>query len=297
MLARTPNTFVVGAGPVATAMAGAMRAGGVPVLGLWARRADQARAAAAASGVAAYTAAPPDILLEADVVILAVRDDAIGEVAEKLLATGLVTKRHVLVHCSGAVSAAEAFADVLSRVGGVATLHPLRAIADGRADIKSLPGTVFGVEGDEVGRKEAMALASAIGALPLVLEGKQMAAYHAAAAMASNFVVALLDSAAGVLTAAGVEPSAALGALVPLAQGSLANVSEQGTDAGLTGPIRRGDHETVARHIQVLPEKLLPLYRVMGERTLAIARRIGDRSAEDLDRIGTLLAEPVDTPE
>ena len=63
MSARSPNTFIIGAGPVATALAGALRLAGVPVLGLWARRPDAARQAGAAAGVAAFSSAPPDIMM------------------------------------------------------------------------------------------------------------------------------------------------------------------------------------------------------------------------------------------
>src|SRR5690606_26723876 len=110
---------------------------------LWARTPAGARAAGAVAGVAAYSAAPPDLLLEADVVLLAVSDEAIGEVARTLVATGLVNVHHTLIHCSGAISAAEALAPVAGKIGGVAMMHPLRAIPDGRAAMRALKGTVF----------------------------------------------------------------------------------------------------------------------------------------------------------
>jgi predicted short-subunit dehydrogenase-like oxidoreductase (DUF2520 family) len=293
---RTPNTFLVGAGPVATALAGAMRLGGVPVLGLWARKAPAARSAGAIAGVASFSAAPPDLLLEADAVILAVRDGAISEVAQMLVATGLITRRHVLIHCSGGLSSAEAFAAVRDQIGGVATLHPLRAIADARTAMRTLKGTVIGVEGDERGRVTAQALATAIGGTPLELASGQMAAYHAAAAMASNFVVALLDAAQAAMSSAGVPAEDARAALVALAQGAVANVGAKGVDAGLTGPIRRGDLATVARHVQALQAPalgpdLVSIYRVLGRRTLTIARRLGEARPADLDAIAAVLAD------
>jgi predicted short-subunit dehydrogenase-like oxidoreductase (DUF2520 family) len=292
---RTPNTFVIGAGPVATALAGSMRLGGVPVLGLWARKAPAARAAGAVAGVASFSAAPPDLLLEADAVVLAVRDAVILDVASMLVATGMITRRHVLLHCSGAISAAEAFAGVSASVGGVGTMHPLRAIADGRSAMRTMRGTVFGVEGDDAGRITAEALVRACGGVPLALDGGQMGAYHAAAAMASNFVVALVDAATTALARAGIDADAARSALVALAQGSLANVVERGVDGGLTGPIRRGDLATVQRHIEALsapdsPPELLAIYEVLGRQTLAIARRIGEARAADLDAIAEVLA-------
>jgi predicted short-subunit dehydrogenase-like oxidoreductase (DUF2520 family) len=302
--ARSPNTFVIGAGPVATALAGALRLAGVPVLGLWSRRPGAARAAASIAGVAAFST-PPDLLLEADVVLVAVRDGALGDVSSTLIGTGLVTARHVLLHCSGAFGAAEAFAPVVAKVGGVGTLHPLRAIADPRAAMRALRGTIFGVEGDERGKARAQALVAALGGTALELDGRHMAAYHAAAAIASNYAVALVDVAAAVLAEAGVPAAQALAALIPLAQGALANViasdvggAAVGTAAALTGPIRRGDDLTVARHLQALagdPE-LLEVYRVLGRRTAAIAARIGADAGgppdDGLARIKALLAPP-----
>lgn len=276
MSKRSPNTFVVGAGPVATALAGSLRRGGLPVLGLWARSPAAARAAARNAGVAGFSSAPPDLLLEAEVVVLAVRDDAIAEVAAMLCGTGLITRNHVLLHCSGAVSAGEVLAGVVERVGGAGTLHPLRAITDGSV---SLRGTVFGIEGDAVGLANARLLVERIGGVPLSLESSQMAAYHAAAAIASNYVVTLLDAAAGALAAAGMPPDQALAALVPLARGAIDNLAERGV-AGLTGPIRRGDASTVQRHLSAL--EVVPstreLYRVLGRATAELVQRLPEGS-------------------
>jgi predicted short-subunit dehydrogenase-like oxidoreductase (DUF2520 family) len=294
MTARNPTTFVVGAGPVATALAGALRLGGVPVLGLWARRPGPARHAGSAAGVAAFSSAPPDILLEAEVVILAVRDQVISEVAQMLIGTGLVNKRHVILHCAGAASAKEVLGAAVPSVGGIGTLHPLSAISDGRAAMRALKGTVFGVEGDEVGRAAAAKLVTALGGIVLALDSSQMASYHAAAALASNYIVAVLDAAAQVLAAAGVAPAQAVQALVPLAEGALHNVAKQGLTEGLTGPVRRGDAATIQRHLEALRGRsdLAEMYRALARHTIDIATRIDGPDAPDragLDAIRTLL--------
>nr|HEX4314083.1 DUF2520 domain-containing protein [Kofleriaceae bacterium] len=271
-----PTTFVAGAGPVATALAGGLRLAGVPVLGLWARRAAAARTAGSAAGVAAFSSAPPDILLEARVVILAVRDAVIGDVAAMLVGTGLVGKRHVLLHCAGAASAAELLGGVRDKVGGIGTLHPLAAIADGRTAMRALKGGVFGIEGDDAGRAAADKLVEALGGVVLHLDSTQMASYHAAAALASNYIVAALDAAAAVLAQAGVSAERAAQALVPLARGAIDNVAARGTAGGLTGPVRRGDAATVQRHLDALraqPE-LGEIYRALARRALDIASRI-----------------------
>jgi predicted short-subunit dehydrogenase-like oxidoreductase (DUF2520 family) len=281
--ARNPTTFIAGAGPVATALAGALRLGGVPVLGLWARRAAPARAAGSTAGVAAFSSAPPDILLETEVVILAVRDQVITEVAQMLLGTGLISKRHVLLHCAGAASSRELLGPVADRVAGIGTLHPLSAIADGKISMRALKGTVFGVEGDDVGRTTAGKLVAAISGVVLPLDGAQMAAYHAAAALASNYIVATIDAAAAVLASTGVAPDKAAQALIPLAEGALRNIAAHGTTGGLTGPVRRGDLATVSRHLEAIRDRpeLAEIYRALARRAVHIAGRIEGRDAPD----------------
>jgi predicted short-subunit dehydrogenase-like oxidoreductase (DUF2520 family) len=292
--ARNPTTFIVGAGPVATALAGALRLGGVPVLGLWARRAAPARAAGSAAGVAAFSSAPPDILLETEVVILAVRDQVITEVAQMLLGTGLINKRHVLLHCAGAASAQELLGPVAGQVAGIGTMHPLSAIADGKAAMRALKGTVFGVEGDDIGRATAGKLVAAMTGVVLALDSAQMAAYHAAAALASNYIVATMDAAAAVLAGAGVAPDKAAQALIPLAEGALRNIAARGTTGGLTGPVRRGDLATVTRHLEAIHDRpeLVEIYRALARRAVEITDRIDGRDAAEragLESIKALL--------
>ena len=270
-----PSTFIVGAGPVATALAISLRRGGVPVLGLWARRAAAARAAAQTAGVAAFSSAPPDLLLDARVVILAVRDDAIADVTRMLLTTGLVGPRHVLLHNAGAVAAADAMAPAVGKVAGLGTMHPLRAIVRPATTDTStllLRGTTFGIEGDDAGLGTARALVAAIGGAPLELDAAGMATYHAAAALASNYVVALLSTAAEVLAGPGNDPAAALAALLPLTQGAIANLASHGLPTGLTGAVRRGDPVTIERHLQALAAQpgALATYRLLAQRAVDI---------------------------
>ena len=121
-----------------------------------------------------------------------------------------------------------------------------------------------------------------------------MAAYHCAAALASNYLVATIDAAAHVLAGAGVSAAQAAQALVPLGEGALRNVAAKGTTDGLTGPVRRGDAATVQRHLEALRGKpdLAEIYRALARRAVEIAGRIDGPEAPDragLDAIRTLL--------
>src|SRR6185503_10021059 len=122
----------------------------------------------------------------------------------------------------------------------------------------------------------------------------QMGAYHCAAALASNYIVSAIDAAAQVLASAGVSPTQAAQALVPLAEGALRNVLQKGTTEGLTGPVRRGDAVTIQRHLDALREhpNLAQLYRALARHAVEIATRIDGPDAPDragLDAIRKIL--------
>jgi predicted short-subunit dehydrogenase-like oxidoreductase (DUF2520 family) len=199
------------------------------------------------------------------------------------------------LHCAGAASSKDVLGPVAGQVGGIGTLHPLSAIVDGKLSMRTLKGTVFGVEGDDHGRAAASKLVAAINGVVLPLDGTQMAAYHAAAAMASNYIVAAIDAAAAVLATVGVAQDRAAQALVPLAEGALRNIAAHGTTGGLTGPVRRGDLTTISRHLEAIRDRpeLAEIYRVLARRAVEIAARIDGRDAPDragLDGIRGLLA-------
>ncbi len=171
-------------------------------------------------------------------------------------------------HTSGATPLSALAA--ASRSGaGVFGMHPLQTVPDADAAIAGAPCAVSGSA--EHPRALARALAERLGMRPFDIVEEQRAAYHAAACMASNFLVALEESAAGLLAAAGIEDGREL--LAPLVLRTVANWSERGPSA-LTGPIARGDEETIARHLDALAEtapELSAAYRALAERTRAIA--------------------------
>lgn len=292
-MSAAPSVFVIGAGPVATALAGRLQLAGLRVRGLWGRNPVAVTEAARLAQVTGYSSELPDVVLDAELLVLAVRDDAIADVAGMLLAAGLLRGHHVLLHCSGALSSGDAFASVASDVGGCGLLHPLRALAS-QQRLPVLAGTTFGIEGDAAGRAAAQLLCTALGGEFLMLESEQMASYHAAASMASNYVVALLDAASHLLQSAGVDAVQVRAALCSLASGAIDNVGERGLPAALTGPIRRGDRQTVARHLHALETRspdLGRLYRAMGIWTVEMSRRCGDAANNDLAEIADLFRD------
>lgn len=176
-------------------------------------------------------------------------------------------------HTSGAT---ELSALATASAAGVAafSLHPLQSIPVGTSDLVGSPAAVAG--SDDEALALARNLAEGLGMSPFEIREESRAAYHAAASIASNLLVALESSAVELLEAAGIaEGAEARELLAPLVLRTAANWAEQGPEA-LTGPIARGDRATVERHLAAIAETapdLEELYRVLAERTAAVAAR------------------------
>ncbi len=295
MSEQEPKVLVLGTGPVGTGLARSLRIANVSVLGIWGRNPVALADAAEKAKVFAAAGTKPPLALaaEADVLVLAVRDAAIAEVASMLAEGGCLAHAPILLHCSGSISSGQAFASVLSELGGHGLLHPLRALA--RGDLaENFHGTTFGVQGDEAGLAAATNLCTALGGRPLPLEAAQMPGYHTAAVFASNYLVALMDVALAMAEASGLDREASREGLLALAEGALAGARKQGTLAALTGPIRRGDAAPIAGHLQFLQANLptaTDLYAEIGRWTLGMSRRCGNASEAELSAIERLLGQ------
>ena len=170
------------------------------------------------------------------------------------------------------------------------TFHPLLPLTDPTRAAEQLHRAWIGIDGDEGARAVSRELAQAIGARVLEIPAGAKAKYHAAAVIASNFPVVLLAIAARVLTSAGVSDEAARGALASLMTAAAENVSAAAPSAALTGPVARGDVETVRAHLAALsgaPE-VLEVYRVMSREAIPLAES-GGTDSERLEQLKRLL--------
>jgi predicted short-subunit dehydrogenase-like oxidoreductase (DUF2520 family) len=198
----------------------------------------------------------------AEVVLLCVPDVAIPEACTTI--AGAVPPVRFVGHVSGATTL-DALSAATERGAEAFSLHPLQTVPDDRTDLTGAPCAIAGSTDEAVAF--ASRLAEALGMKPFEVPEERRAAYHAAASIASNFLVALEESASGLLGATGVSDAREL--LAPLVLRSAANWAERGGDA-LTGPIARGDEHTVAAHLAALREtapELVPMYEALAERT------------------------------
>jgi predicted short-subunit dehydrogenase-like oxidoreductase (DUF2520 family) len=214
-------------------------------------------------------------LPEADIALLTVRDDAISAVVARL--QGHMGDVAVAAHVSGFVpiSTLRPLQTEGVAIGG---FHPLQTLPDPARGALALAGSYAAVEGDPLALDVLSHLAVSLGITPFRLEDASRPAYHAAAAASSNFVTAALAIAADLFDSAGVDPMVAR----PLVEQVVANVFEGGPGSALTGPIARGDVETVIGHLTAARDVSAEVGRQFSLMAEATAIRAGRE--EDLHR-------------
>jgi predicted short-subunit dehydrogenase-like oxidoreductase (DUF2520 family) len=222
------------------------------------------------------TGIAPPWVADVEVVLLAVRDDAIPAAAGALRATNALTKRHTVLHVSGVLD--RSALEVLEPTGAaLGSLHPLQALSDPTTSPDRLRGAVAAVEGDPRALECATALARSVGLIPFTLPPGAKGRYHAGAVMASNYLVVLAALAERLFAAAGMPEEVRLGGLAALMDGTLANVRTEGPLQALTGPVVRGDTETIRRHLKLLSPSDAALYRALGRGALDLANPDAER--------------------
>lgn len=217
---------------------------------------------------------PPAWIGQAGVVLLAVRDDAIRPLAELLARAGAIGPEHVVLHLSG-VQGQDALGPLVASRAALGSLHPLQTIADSERAPERLRGAWAAVEGMPRAVQVAEGIAQELGMRPFRLTGRAKAIYHAGAVFASNYFVVVEAVAQRLLRHAGLTDAEAWQALRPLVEGTLENLMRQEPKDALTGPVARGDVDTIRRHLESLTKDDALLYRALGRAALELAEKRG----------------------
>lgn len=282
---------VVGAGRVGAVLGSALRAAGHAVVGVSAvSAASRERAEAMLPGVPILEI--PDVVERAELILLAIPDDALAGLVDGLAATGAWQPGQLVVHTSGRYGwrilgpAAAAGAIPLA-------LHPAMTFTGTSLDLVRLADCCFGVTAPGPVLPIAQALVVEMGAEPVVVAEEARPLYHAALAHTANHLVTLVAQGLDLLRAAGVEAGDRV--LAPLLSAALDNALRHG-DAALTGPVARGDSGTVAAHLIALEGSGVPgigaTYRALARATADRALASGRLPVVDAETLLAALAEP-----
>lgn len=261
---------LVGPGRAGMSLAVAATAAGNDVVGVVGREAESAQRASAMIDSAPLTIA--DQFPEADLLLIATRDDIIARVAAALAAKDLPIG--AAAHVSGLTPVSAL--DPLRRAGlAVGSFHPLQTLPNPTAGAARLAGAHIAITAEPPLRATLETLASDLGATPFPLTDEAKPLYHAAAASAANFPLVALAMAEDAFAEAGVPWEAAR----PLVEAVVANAFDLGPRAALTGPVARGDVDTVASQLRAM-DAHLPQWRSSFARFVELLAKLVGRSEQ-----------------
>jgi len=281
---------LVGAGRVGQTLGRVLRRRGYRIGAVVTRRRATARAAARfIGGGSPISNLKSEIskVGDADIVLITTNDNQVPMVARALARARKSWRGRVVLQASGALSS-RMLAPLQRRGAAVGSLHPLYPFPK---PLRKFPGgVVFGVEGDARARQEALRLVRALRGEPMEIRSTEKALYHAAAALVAGHLLTLADLGVRALVRAGVRKSRARTVLVPLAQATLGWYARHGARAW-TGPLERGDVDTVRRHLRGLrrlPPHYAETYRALARAALSLYRA---RASQGTRRMRRLLGE------
>jgi predicted short-subunit dehydrogenase-like oxidoreductase (DUF2520 family) len=280
---------IIGPGRAGTALARALARAGHEITAA-AAVSDPSRQRVARHFPRARLTEPAQVLADADLVLLTVPDDVLGGLVAGLAATDAPFAGRLIAHASGAHGIR--VLDPATRAGALPlALHPVMTFTGREDDVDRIKGVCFGVTAPEPLRAAGEALVIEMGGEPVFIAEENRSLYHAALAFAANHLVTLVAEAATLLRDAGAEaPNRMLG---PLLGASLDNALRFG-DAGLTGPVARGDDGTVAAHVAAIAAAepgALPAYLALARLTADRALAAGMLSASDAERLLDVLGD------
>ena len=280
------HTGIIGAGKVGCSLAKYFVLHGLSLSGFFDVDIQAARTAADFAGTD-FEEKPEDLVSKSDALFLTVPDGLITTVWNQIRELPIEGK--YICHCSGALSAADAFPGIAERGAFGYSVHPLFAVSNRFDSYKELSHAYFTIEGDERHLGDVQARFASFGNPVSLIRAEDKVKYHCAAAICSNQVIALVQESIDLLSDCGFDQESALAALRPLIAGNVHKVLERGCAESLTGPVERGDSRTLHKHMDCLNEKDRMLYALLSEKLLAVAKR--KNPDRDYYETASLLAE------
>jgi predicted short-subunit dehydrogenase-like oxidoreductase (DUF2520 family) len=282
-----PGTLsIIGAGRVGRALGRRLREVGWKIGAVVTSSEPTARKAVRSIGAGHAHAFLTRQVLAAQVILITTPDHSVAEVARELDRIG-AEELHgkIVLHTSGALSSS--VLDAVKKCGAAAgSMHPLQTFSG--VGVPPLDGKVFAIEGDTPAVRMARQIARSLGAVPVHIEGSKKPLYHAAGALAAGNVLALLEAATRLMTAAGMKRREAVRALLPLTRQVLENFERLGPRAAWTGPLSRRDYGVVAAHMEAmkdLPPEFAETYEAVNRLAASVLAQDSAVMQAELEKI------------
>lgn len=282
----------IGCGKVGRTLARALKDAGYGVGAVVCKTLESAQEAVQFIGAGVPSADPADALESGGVHFITTNDDAIRDVVAKLDAVSGDLSGHYFFHTSASLSST--VLEALQKKGAeIASMHPLQVFADPQKALETLPGIYYAIEGSDRAMTLAVQMVDRLqGKLLLIPTGRKVL-YHVAGVFAANYLTVLVEFALSIMEDLGEAPEDAYQAFLPLMVGALENIEAFGISGALTGPIARGDTQTIQAHLKALEKirpEVLEAYKLLGKGAVRIALHGSGFSAEKARKILDLLS-------
>ena len=284
-----PTITIIGTGGLGTALARALSEFGIPIKSVFNRSGQIAEDLAGELSIPVFGSFPTDSEKLGKLVFITVSDRAIQEIAQRLAELDRDFSDRIFVHCSG--NETDALLEPLkNKNAAVASFHPLQTFSSG-ASPDDFQDIYFSVQGDEEAYELLEDVAGKLGAHTIQISAGQKSRLHAAAVFASNYLATLLETATEIAASDELTREEAGKMLLPLIKTTLHNAETDSFGDALTGPIKRGDLQTVQKHLELLKgnRNFLDMYCSLGRQALRIAERNGSIEETTAEKMRTIL--------
>jgi predicted short-subunit dehydrogenase-like oxidoreductase (DUF2520 family) len=221
-----------------------------------------------------------DTILDADVVLITTPDREIAKVARELAKVAGRQRKldeNTILHTNGALD--RSVLVPLEKLGAATgSLHPLQTFS--KRALPNLNGCICAIEGTPKALSIARSISRELGSIPVLVAPEAKSAYHAAGALAAGHILAVIEAATQILTKTGFSRREAVRALLPLTRQTLANFEKLGPRASWTGPLARGDFETVRKHEAALvrfPGEYADAYKALSQLAIRVLQKESKR--------------------
>lgn len=255
---------------------------------VWDKKGGEIRSSSGSSAVVLDKSLPTEEDELGDLIFIAVPDDQIKLLSDELSRIPLQWEKRSVIHCSGNLPS-DICSSLKIKGAKTAAMHPIQTFkrGDGLNRFKDIYVTL---EGDELLISDLILLIDQMDAHPIKISADQKRMIHIASVIASNYLVSLMHVSETLLKEAGIRES--LDIIQPLVTQTVQNIFEKGVDESLTGPISRGDIESVKHHLNLLnkDQKYSDIYKLLGSETLVIAQKNKNLDKEIINQFIALLS-------
>lgn len=226
-----------------------------------------------------------DLVRDSELILISTTDDQIGTVVEQM--TGLELSGKSIAHLSGSLSS-ELLRPLYEQGATVFSLHPAQSFSDPMSALLQIENTVFTFEGMGDHEQVVERLFETLPNERIRISAESKCHYHIASVMLSNYLVALYGLSEELLEQSGMSKEQSQRLLLPLLDSTVNNLRERGFSA-LTGPLERGDVDTIRRHLEDLEDDRLikTIYRSMAQKTLTLLEKNGREVSEQMKKMLT----------